>query len=40
MKLDESIDMVDIFRANEAVVSVTKEAIEIGTQRKNHKIRD
>ena len=30
--IDESIDMVDIFRATEAVVGVTKEAIEIGAK--------
>ena len=30
--IDESIDMVDIFRATEAVLGVTKEAIEIGAK--------
>ena len=30
--IDESIDMVDIFRATEAVVGVTKEAIQIGAK--------
>ena len=30
--IDESIDMVDIFRAPEAVLGVTKEAIEIGAK--------
>jgi hypothetical protein len=30
--IDKSIDMVDIFRATEAVLGVTKEAIEIGAK--------
>ena len=30
--IDESIDMVDIFRTTEAVMGVTKEAIEIGAK--------
>jgi|TARA_B100001094_G_scaffold330989_1_gene397802 predicted CoA-binding protein len=30
--VSEEIDMVDVFRANDAVIGVTKEAIEIGAK--------
>ena len=30
--IDENVDMVDVFRANSAVIGVTKEAIKIGAK--------
>ena len=31
-EIDENVDMVDVFRANSAVIGVTKEAIKIGAK--------